>query len=190
MMAPAEMPRTAPISAVESCSRWRRTRTSRSRGGSKASGPEPLAFLGADQSPAGTRVVGHQAIRQLCGRILREHQLTRPFSIHAPPPGSDVPLMALQQVLPGDVPQPGIERQRPLAEVIRQPPRRLGEGLLDDVGRINASGHAAIEADRDHSPQPRPVSGEKLVPGPVVAPAGTEQQRFDLGLGRGPRIDL
>ena len=176
MTAPAEMPRTAPISAVESCSRWRRTRTSRSRGGSSASAARSRWRSSApNHAPAGTGVVGHQAIRQLRGRLLREHRLTPPFSNHAPPLGTDVPLMTLHQVLPGDVPQPGIERQRALAEVIRQPPRRLGEGLLDDVGRVDPRGHAAIEPDRDHPPQPRPVPGEKLVPGPVVASAGTEQ---------------
>jgi len=60
------------------------------------------------------------------------------------PLGVDVPPMGLDQPLPGELPQPGIERHRPVAEVIVEPTRGVGERLLDDVRRVNAGVQPAV----------------------------------------------
>ena len=74
--------------------------------------------------------------------------------------------------LSGELPEPAVERERPLPEVVVQPPGGLDQGLLDDVRHIDAGGQAAVEPHRDHPPQVVPVMLQELLAGDLIPPVG------------------
>ena len=78
----------------------------------------------------------------------------------------------LDQPLPGQPPQPGIERQGTAPQVVVHGPVGLGKGVLDDVRWVHAGRELAIHANRDHLPQPRLMPDQQVVAGLAVAPRG------------------
>ena len=53
-------------------------------------------------------------------------------------------------MLGGEQPQPAEERQRRVLQIVVHPPRGFGQGFLNDVRRIEASGQPTIEPRGDH----------------------------------------
>ena len=93
--------------------------------------------------------------------------------------------MGGDQAVPGDLPEPGVERQRPLAEVVGEPRGGLGQGLLHQVGGVDAGGQAAVEADGDHPPQAVAVAFEQELARLGLAAAGAVEQFLGIGLSGG-----
>ena len=73
---------------------------------------------------------------------------------HAAPGRLNMVPAQRDQAFPGQGTQPGIERQRPLAQVAVELLAGLDEHLLDHVGRIDARRQAPVEAVGDHLAQP------------------------------------
>ena len=65
------------------------------------------------------------------------------------------------QPLAGQFPQPGVERQPPLGNIVGQLANGFHERLLYHVGRIHAGRQARVHADRDHPPKSRPAAVEE-----------------------------
>src|SRR4029077_4859166 len=88
----------------------------------------------------------------------------------------DVFLGERVQSLPGELPEPGIEGERRVADVVGQLPTRLVESILDHMGGFDPSGEAAIDPLGDHPLQPGAVACEQLFARPVItAPRELEQ---------------
>ena len=87
----------------------------------------------------------------------------------------------LNQPFPRQLPQPRIERHRPLAQIFGEPLRGLGQGFLHDIRRIDARGHAAIQPDGNHASQPVPVVHEQLLARSPISLLGPSQQLFSIG---------
>jgi hypothetical protein len=77
--------------------------------------------------------------------------------------------MVLHDPAAGNLAKPGKKGDRPIAEVLLQPAIRLEQGLLDDVGGIDPSRHAAIEPDGDHPPEVFAVLFQQLVTRRLIA---------------------
>jgi hypothetical protein len=84
--------------------------------------------------------------------------------------------MELEQPLPGELPEPWVERQRPLAKVAGKSPGGVGEGLLHDIRGVDSGGQAVIEVDGDHLPQSTAVSSQQPLARVVVALCGCLEQ--------------
>jgi hypothetical protein len=56
----------------------------------------------------------------------------------------------------------------------------FGQRFLDDVGRIDSSGNAAVEAASDHAPQPVAVPRQQRLPRRPFAAASVLDQ--DIGI--------
>ena len=90
--------------------------------------------------------------------------------------------MQLDQPVPGQLPQPRVERQRPATQVVRQFLSGIGQDFLDNVRRIDASGETAIHADRDHPAQPVAVPDQELLASGTVAAAGAFDEQIGIRL--------
>ena len=62
-----------------------------------------------------------------------------------------VPAMQVDQPIERKFAEPGVERHRPLLEIVGQLPGGLDERVLDDVGCVDAVREPAIHSKRDHS---------------------------------------
>jgi hypothetical protein len=82
----------------------------------------------------------------------------------------------VNESLPGHVTQPGIERQRTVAEIVGQLLPGFGQGLLDHVRRIDAGRQTGIHAHGHHLGQLRPMPVQELGDGPLVPAASLAQQ--------------
>jgi hypothetical protein len=78
-------------------------------------------------------------------------------------PGLDTEVVAVDglELPPGDEPDPQVERDPRVVQVVGQAPGDLEVCLLEDVGRIDPALEPAVEAELDHPPQPRAVLGER-----------------------------
>jgi hypothetical protein len=96
----------------------------------------------------------------------------------------------IEPPLVGCLPQPDVERHRPALQEVIHPPHHLQLGLLHDVGGVQPSRQARVEADLEERPQARPVAFQELIQGlPVplldlveqVAGFGRVQRQFRHG---------
>jgi hypothetical protein len=78
-------------------------------------------------------------------------------------------LVDLEQVLPRQTAQPGVEGNSAVAEIVVQLLARLEEGLLHDIGRINTGGDARVQTHADHALQPIAVSCQQLASRGAIA---------------------
>ena len=92
--------------------------------------------------------------------------------------------MELEQPLPGELAEPRVERQRPVPQVVGQALRGVGQRLLHHVGGIDPGRHPAVDAQRDHLPQPAPMPRQQLLPGRLIARTRSLDQFFGVGLLR------
>jgi hypothetical protein len=90
--------------------------------------------------------------------------------------------MLLQQPLAGEVSQPEEERHRRVLAKLCQAATGVQHRLLDDIRRVNPPLEAAVEAQRHHSPQAVPMTGQLLAPRPLVA--------LDRAVDQGPGLRL
>jgi hypothetical protein len=87
-----------------------------------------------------------------------------------------VATVQVDQAVPGQLPQPGVEGHGAVAEVFGQLFERLDQRFLDDVGGVEAGREAAVHAHRHHPPQPRPMPIEQLRRRrPVAGPRPTDE---------------
>jgi hypothetical protein len=136
---------------------------------------DALAHFHSLQPGAGTAAARGQAIGQLLGRFVGERQ-PRVFPPHAALAGADVPAVQVDDPLPRQPSQPGIEGQGAVPRVIGQLSGGLGQGLLQHVRRIDARPHAAIETQGDHLPQAAAVALQEQALGGGIAASETLQQ--------------
>ncbi len=103
-----------------------------------------------------------QPAGQLDGGLVGQVQDVGLLAGHRAFAGLDVAAAQVDQVVPGQLPQPGVERQRPLADVGVELLVGLGQRLLHHVGWIDAGRQAAVEVQGHHLPQTGPVPAEEL----------------------------
>ena len=172
----------AAISAVDICSRWRRTRTSRSR---------TLSFARAawTRSLSSDRIAWRLGLVPLLARS-RWASNAADWSGSGPSHAcsrrvaslrSQVMTMQLAEPLPRELPEPGIVGQGPRSKVVLQVLGRVQQGLLDDVGRIHPRGQPPVQPHGHHPHQPVLEPHQQLLAGCGVAPARAFDQ--DLGVG-------
>jgi hypothetical protein len=101
----------------------------------------------------------------------------RTFSLpaHRPLGTLDVETVQIQEPIPRQLAQPGVERNRPALDVLREPPGGLGHRVLDDVRRIDASRDAVIQPDGDHFAQATAMASQQVVDGHPVTGCGSVQ---------------
>jgi hypothetical protein len=145
--------------------------------------PHPVPLFVPPQPAAGAVAAVEEPVGQFLGRRVRQTPEPRLLPRHTATFGPHVAAVFVGDPVPGQLPQPGVERQRPLAGIAVQPAVGLGEDLLDHVGRVHAGGQPRVQAQGDHPPQPRPVPLQQRAAGAAVAGAGAPQQL--LGVGRG-----
>ena len=85
-----------------------------------------------------------------------------------------------EQAIPGELPEPRIEGHRPTPQVIGQVASRVGEGLLNNIRRIEPGRQATVHPHRDHALQPGAVPLQEPTTSPVIAAAGPLQQCIGL----------
>jgi hypothetical protein len=124
--------------------------------------------------------IGNRLRTHLHGRLFRQRQEVGIFPAHAALLGVQVAPVQLDEPVPGQLPQPGVEGERPTAEVVGQFLGGVGQGFLDHVGGIDPRHHTAVHAERDHLPQLLAVAAQQLLAGVAVAAAGTLDQRFGI----------
>jgi hypothetical protein len=143
--------------------------------------------------------VARQCFADPCGGLTRG-LLTSVFALvvglaarllpaDAAPLGPDVAAVDLDQPLPGQAAQPGVERQRPPLRVVGKFQVRLGQGVLDDVGGVEAWPQPAVEANLDHVAQALAVPGQQSAAGVGVARGDAAQQLVGLFVARGTHAD-
>jgi hypothetical protein len=74
-----------------------------------------------------------------------------------------VSAVQLGQPIAGELPQPRIERERAILEIIGELLDRLGQRFLDHIRRIEAGGQPAIHAHGYHLPQTVLVANEQML---------------------------
>jgi hypothetical protein len=102
-----------------------------------------------------------------------------------------VAAVQLGQPVQGELPQPGIEGERPPAEIILKLLDGVGQGLLDRVGWVDTRGQPPVHPHGDHLPQALAVADEQLLPGRRVAVRSLVHQLVGVGFagslhGRSP----
>ena len=93
-----------------------------------------------------------------------------------------VVLVDFHQTLPGDLTQPGVEGQRPIAQVAIELLVGFHQHFLDDIGGIEAGQETPVESDGDHLAEPAAVPGEQLLACRPIA-GGAAADEF-VGVGR------
>jgi hypothetical protein len=74
--------------------------------------------------------------------------------------------------VPGDLPQPRIEWDRPVTQIAIQAAVGFRERVLDQVGRVQAGAESAVEADGDHAVEPLAMAVQQPAAGGAVAGRG------------------
>ena len=132
-------------------------------------GLEPVVQFLAQERAIDARTWCQQPLGQPQDRLGRQAGLPGFLAGHAPTPRGDVLPVQLQQAIPGELPEPGIERQRLLTQVVIEPGISRGQGLLDHVRGIDPFRQPGIEPQADHLAKPRPVPLEQPRAGLGVA---------------------
>ena len=140
LTASAVMFRTAAVSARLSCSRYRSRITSRWPGSSSSSAAPIVHWLPACESRDWV-LVRPTLPRQFAQGGIRERTGGLYFPQHAAPLGVQVLPLHIDHALPGDPPQPGIERHRALPRVLVDCPAGREQRFLYDVRGIDARPH-------------------------------------------------
>ena len=84
------------------------------------------------------------------------------------------------ELLAGDQPQPQVERDRGVAQVVGQLERGLQEGLLEHVGGVDAALQPAVQAQRHHAAQALAVLRQDPAPEVLIPGSDLLQQAADL----------
>jgi hypothetical protein len=142
---------------------------------------DPGAQFGADDTLHRAAARGDQPLGEFQGRL--GGQVGRLFAGDVTLPGR-VPAVELDQPFPRELPQPGVERQRPVPQVAVELAGRVGQRLLDHVGRVHARRQPAVEPQGDHAAEPVAVPGEQAVAGRGIA-GGRPVEQFVGVRGRG-----
>ena len=85
----------------------------------------------------------------------------------------------IDELLPGQQPQPQEERQRRPGGPLGEAAGVVGIGVLEDVGRVDAALQAQVEAEPDHAAG-RGQRGEQFGPRLVVAGLGSPSRSFGI----------
>ena len=127
------------------------------------------AFTGG--SPAGAKLPA-----ELLKRGAGELDLIVLFAMNRAPLALNVPPLQFPEARPGDLPEPRVERQRTLTQIVGPLPNALGERVLNDVGGIEALPQPIDQTDLDHPPQLGPVALKQRFGGAGFAFDGTMKQ--------------
>ena len=103
-----------------------------------------------------------QTVRQRDGRGARQTALKRDLAPYVARLHAEMVPAQRGEPLVGQKTHPEKKRHVGLAEVVRQPPRRLQMHVLQDVGGIDAPFEPRIHSQLDHPPQPLGVAHEQL----------------------------
>jgi hypothetical protein len=148
-----------------------------------------LALLLAQEALAGIGRRCHQPFGQPGERLVGQSQEARLLALYTAAGRLHMAAVQGDQVLAGQLAQPGIERQRPLAQVAVELAAGLHEHFLHHVGRIDARRQAAVEQIGNHLAQAQPMASEQPIAGAGVAFAGLLQQLLGVGLsGRHEKV--
>jgi hypothetical protein len=90
--------------------------------------------------------------------------------------------------IPGKLAKPRVKRQRSASQVISQLVGRNGEGILDHIGWIDACLQAAVEVDRNHFPEARPMPSKELLTSRQVTVCRPIEQLIGARISRGHRF--
>jgi hypothetical protein len=90
--------------------------------------------------------------------------------------GRQVLAMQIDQPVPGELAQPGIEGQGTGAEVLVQVATGLEQGILDNVGGIQPGLQATVQAGRHHELEAVPKTVQQKGPGAGIALTGRPEQ--------------
>lgn len=133
------------------------------------SGPHTAPQFLAQQALARPAAKIDQTIGQLHSRLDGQGQHARFLAFDAAAARAEMAAVQLDQPLPGQPPQPRIEGQRPLPQVVVELAGGVGEGFLHHVGRVHAGRQASIQMGGDHATQSAAVTGQQPLPRLVVA---------------------
>jgi hypothetical protein len=95
-----------------------------------------------------------------------------------------VATVQLDHPLPGELPEPREERERPVAQVRIEAGRRRHQRVLDDVGRVEPRQQPPVEPDGDDPPETGPMPLQEPLPGVVVAPTGPLDESLGVQVAR------
>jgi hypothetical protein len=126
---------------------------------------------------AGEQRAGEGERREVGGRLL-------PADV--PAAAVQVAAVGVEQPLVGGLAGPQVERHGAAGEELGQAAGEVGLGVLDDVRRVEAGGHAGVEVHGDERGQGRAVAVEQLAGGGRVAGGGAvEEPAGGGGVGAG-----
>ena len=139
--------------------------------------------LVADQAAAGAGAAGQQPVGQLQRPTRRAGGMPALLAADAPPPGLDVAAVQLDQPLPGEPPQPGVERQRAVPQVVVQAAGRRRPGPPGRRRRGRRGRPAGGPGGRRPSGAAGRGAGPAAPAGPPSSPRGGAVEQF-LGVQR------
>ena len=140
--------------------------------------------LVADQLTAGTGAIRFQQVRQGIGRWVGQQQAVLFLAEDAAAMAPDMVAMQSIEPLPGQLPQPGIERQGPLPQVIGEIQGGVHERLLDHIRGVDPGGQAAVEMHGDHLAEAAPMAGQQALAGRAIAMFRRAEQLVGVGMAR------
>jgi hypothetical protein len=138
---------------------------------------DPAANLRANEMLAGADARLDQPAGQLGGGFIRQLQNVGLLARDGALAGFHVAPVQIDDAVPGKLTEPGVKRQRPTSQVIGKLPGSIGEGLLNHVRRVDARPKPAVEVDRDHFPQARPMPAQQLLASGLV-PVGSPVEQL------------
>ena len=114
--------------------------------------------------------------------MIGQREIPGLLAVGAPPLGAEMMPVQLAEALGRELPEPGVIGQRPGSQILLKVLGRVKERILDDIGRIDPGGQAAIEPHGHHPRQAVLEPQEQLLTGCGVAPACAVDE--DLGVRR------
>jgi hypothetical protein len=117
--------------------------------------------------------------------FIRQVQDARFLSAGSTLAGVQMAAMQLGEALRGDLPQPGIEGERPIAQIIRELAIGRCERLLNHIGGVHASGQPTVEPQGDHLAEALAVPRQELLASAAVSVANTVEELIGVGRERG-----
>ena len=130
------------------------------------------------------RAAGHQARSELDRRMIGKGNRMRRFPVETADAGRNVLTMLPDDLFQGQLPNPRIERKRPVPQVLRQPLGCPDERLLDNVRRIDPARKPRIHTDAHHPLKAVSVPYQESLAGLTVARRRLPHQFLGIGLGR------
>ncbi len=130
---------------------------------------------------AGTGHTLDQIVGQLTSRKVG-HFVTRILlALDAAHLRVEVPAVVSEELFPGQLAKPRIERQRPVPQVGRQFPLGVDQRVRHHIRWIEPGGGAIVHVDGHHSLEPVTVSLQQNRDRRRVSATGTIQQLFSVG---------